>query len=251
MMEYVNHNLSSELLETNGINRTTLTTGNSSAETVINNTFDYWDQTFRNHNIFDLSTSYLENISMLQLTNSSTLDDLEGHCRDWKNAQHALFQLANMCLVISFLTPSSVRLHAYFLRLILSLGYVFLSLWAGLFICMLDIVTWSCVFITVNISHLTYLSYQIFPVRLPHETNDLYKKIFKPLDLSRKVFKQFVTVGSIFVLRTGTVYAKEGLSLQGEKLSILVKGRLVSFVDIFYNIFQDIYKFIHVSQTFE
>lgn len=146
-------------------------------------------------------------------------------CNDWQDAQHSLFQLANLCLIISFLTPSSFRHHAFFLRLIVSFGYLFFGLWAGLFVCMPDFIGWNLGFFTVNLIYLVYLGYKMCPTRLGHFTEELYEHTFKPLNVDRKRFKELTSIGDTYLLTKGTVYATEGKTKCGNKISILLKGR--------------------------
>lgn len=147
-------------------------------------------------------------------------------CSDWQEAQHALFQLANLCLIISFLTPSSFRHHAFCLRVIISFGYLFFGLWAGVFVCMPDVVAWNIVFFIVNFSHLVYLGYKMFPARLGKLTRELYDKVFKPLNVERNRFKAVAQLGDTYLLTKGNFYATEGRTKCGNKLSMLLKGRL-------------------------
>ena len=93
-------------------------------------------------------------------------DDL-GSCHDWQAAQHTLFQLANLCVAVSFLTTASFRFHVLFLRCILLLAFLLFLLWAGLFICMPDVLGWNLVFFLLNGAHIAWLVYRHLPSRLP------------------------------------------------------------------------------------
>ncbi|KAK3600504.1 hypothetical protein CHS0354_007884 [Potamilus streckersoni] len=149
-----------------------------------------------------------------------------GHCSDWKEAQHALFQLGNLCMIISFLTPSGFRYHTFFLRFMLNIGFVFSIIWAGFFICMMDILIWNFVFFILNSAHVIYLGYRMFPVRFSKTLEEVYAKMFKPLKVNRKQFRDLSQFANILLLAKGSVYAKEGNSKIGQKLSVLIKGRL-------------------------
>jgi len=149
----------------------------------------------------------------------------KGSCSDWQDLQHALFQLANLCLIVSFLTPSSFQHHAFFLRFILGFGYLFFTLWAGFFVCMPDVLGWNSVFFCVNLIHMLYLGYKMFPARFRSELDELYSKMFKPLKVSRQQFKDLSNLADLYVLTRGSVYAREEYTDCGEKVSLLVKGR--------------------------
>lgn len=162
----------------------------------------------------------------INITDNATEKYLEdGSCEDWQDAQHALFQLANLCLVVAFLTPSSFKYHAFFLRCILNFGFLFFSLWAGLFVCMPDILSWNLGFCLVNSIHICYQGYKMFPPRIGAELDGVYIKMFKPLNISRQMFKDLKTIGDLYILTKGNTYAKEGKTKCGEKISILLKGR--------------------------
>ncbi|CAG2199990.1 BVES [Mytilus edulis] len=177
---------------------------------------------------FQYTDSYSMNNYTSNCTNMSVGGTADGtfSCSDWQDAQHALFQLANFCLIISFLTPSSFKHHAFFLRLVISFGYLFFGLWAGVFVCMPDVLAWNLGFLLVNFVHVMYLGYQMCPTRLGHLTKELYEKMFKPLNVDRKRFKALTNIGDTYLLTKGTYYATEGRTKCGNKLSILLKGRL-------------------------
>ena len=58
------------------------------------------------------------------------------------------------------------------------------------------------------------------------ELADLYTKVFRPLRVSQKHFKELVESGSILNLNIGDVYAAQNITPANEYLSILLKGRL-------------------------
>ncbi|OWF52518.1 blood vessel epicardial substance-A-like [Mizuhopecten yessoensis] len=177
--------------------------------------------------VTNLSTSTTTFVPLpMNSTNATGSPDILGGCSDWQEVQHALFQLANLCLVLSFLTPTNFHHHAFFLRFILGFGYLFFSIWAGIFVCMPDVLSWNCLFFVVNTGHLSLLLYRMFPTRFRSELDELYSKVFKPLKVTRQQFKDISDQGELYVLTRGTYYAKEGCTEGGRKLSILVKGRL-------------------------
>ncbi|XP_061171298.1 blood vessel epicardial substance-like [Saccostrea echinata] len=153
-------------------------------------------------------------------------DDAQGACADWREAQHSLFQLANMCLILSFLTPNKFRYYPLCLRIFLGTGYLFFSLWSGLIVCMPDVLIWSAGFFFVNLLHLCYIGYSMLPSRINKDLDDLYKKLFEPLRVSKPEYDCLVKVGYVHGLERFDEYAKEGLTPCGLKTSILLKGRL-------------------------
>ena len=98
-------------------------------------------------------------------------------CDDWQDAQHTLFQLANVCVAVSFLTPASFRFHVAFLRGFLLLAFLLFLLWGGLFMCMADVLGWNLVFTVVNCAHIVWLLYTRLPASLPSALASLYTKV--------------------------------------------------------------------------
>ncbi|XP_053396631.1 blood vessel epicardial substance-like [Mercenaria mercenaria] len=168
------------------------------------------------------------------LTNGNNTELEPGFCGDWLDAQHALFQLANLCMLISFLTPTNFKYHCFFLRIMLNFGFLLSVIWGAVFVCMTDIVIWNAIFLCVNSVHLVYLGYKVVPERFPKALEDVYSHTFKPLKVTRKQFKEITDFGSMQVLGKGAVYAKQDQTKTGQKLSILLKGRLkVTYDDCF------------------
>ncbi|KAI8772704.1 blood vessel epicardial substance-A isoform X1 [Biomphalaria glabrata] len=147
-------------------------------------------------------------------------------CHDWMDAQHTLFQLANLCAAVSLLTPSSFRHHLLFLRCLLLISFLLFILWAGLFECMLDVLVWNCLFFAVDLVHIIILVYTNIPSRFNKSLLDLYDKKMKPLKVGRRDFAELCSHGNIIPLRKGIKYAMENVTPCGEKVSILLRGRL-------------------------
>ncbi|GAB1609005.1 blood vessel epicardial substance-like [Argonauta hians] len=166
----------------------------------------------------------LLNTSVVPETNA-TFDGSES-CYVWQDVQHILFQLGSLCMALSFLTPISFQYHILFLRCLLLFTFLFYILWAGVFVCVPDILAWNCAFFCINIGHIIYLAYTMYPVRIQKDFEDAYTKLFKPLGVSRIEFRSLTKVGRLVYLREGSVYATEGITPCGEKLSLLLRGRL-------------------------
>lgn len=174
------------------------------------------------------NTESLLNVSINMMTGNQTFspnERLPGACGDWRDAQHSLFQLANMCLILSFLIPNRFRHYSFCLRLFLGLGYLFFALWSGLFVCMPDVLGWSAVFFLVNLIYLCYIGYRILPSRGNKVLDELYQTLFEPLRVSRSEYDSLVKQGCIHKLERFGEYAREGVTRCGLKTSILVKGR--------------------------
>ncbi|GFO01649.1 blood vessel epicardial substance [Plakobranchus ocellatus] len=147
-------------------------------------------------------------------------------CRDWQEAQHALFQLANLCAAISLLTPGSFRHHLLFLRCLLLVAFFLFALWAGLFVCMVDVLIWNGIFLLVDLVHIVGLAYHNFPSKFSASVAEFYKRRLKPLKVCRRDYSDLCAAGEVLPLRLGSQYAMEGYTDSGHKLSVLLRGRL-------------------------
>ncbi|KAL8581761.1 hypothetical protein ACOMHN_043179 [Nucella lapillus] len=146
-------------------------------------------------------------------------------CSEWQDSQHTLFQLANLCTAIAFLTPVTFRFHLVFLRAMLLLSFLLLTLWSGLFVCLPDLLAWSLLFLMLNAAHLAGLCYTHFTSSLPAPQAGLYSKVFRPVKVSETEFRELCERGSLHNVSKGALYAIEGATPCAH-LSVLVKGRL-------------------------
>ncbi|KAK7493115.1 hypothetical protein BaRGS_00015636, partial [Batillaria attramentaria] len=149
-----------------------------------------------------------------------------GSCHDWQDAQHTLFQLANLCMAASFLTPVSFRFHVLFLRCLLLVAFLLFVLWAGLFICMADILGWNIVFFLLDAGHVAWLFYRHLPTRMPLTHTSLYTKVFKPIRVTQAEFLDLCEVGRVQNLCRGGLYAVENVTPCAQRVAILMRGRL-------------------------
>ncbi|KAK6170065.1 hypothetical protein SNE40_018547 [Patella caerulea] len=159
-------------------------------------------------------------------TNLALEKNFTESCEQWQDAQHTLLQLANLCLAISFFTPSNFRFHSICLRSFLLIGFLLFILWSSLLVCMPDVLGWHIVFSVFNLCHMIFIGYKMIPVKLHHQLEVMYKKLFRPMHMTRKEFAEICKLGSVITLAKGSLYAVQGITPCGEKISILVKGRL-------------------------
>ena len=146
-------------------------------------------------------------------------------CTEWQHAQHVLFQLANLCFAISFLAPSNFKHHPLFLRTVVTAGFLFLVLWAGIIVCLPDVFGWNLGFMLINIAYVAHILYTYYPVKFNPELEEVYNKMFKPFKVSRYMFKELISHGNVHDQRKGEAYATEEETVCGEKVSILISGR--------------------------
>ncbi|RZC39702.1 Popeye domain containing protein [Asbolus verrucosus] len=146
-------------------------------------------------------------------------------CKEWTPAQHPLFQTANFFFAAAFLVPGSFKQSVLIVRALLSVGYFFLTIWGGVEVCAPDILLWNSLLVVLNLTHTALLAWRFLPPTLTLELTDLYLKVFKPLRVSRKHFKELVKEARVMTLERGDIYAVEDVSPADERLSILLKGK--------------------------
>ncbi|XP_076445820.1 popeye domain-containing protein 1-like [Babylonia areolata] len=148
-----------------------------------------------------------------------------GRCGEWQDSQHTLFQLANLCAALAFLTPPTFRFHLLFLRAMLLLSFLLSLLWAGLFVCMADVLCWSLALLLLSGGHLAWVLYRHLASSLHHPQAGLYSKVFRPVKVTEAEFRDLCEQGALHHVSKGALYAIEGAT-PCAYLSILVKGRL-------------------------
>ncbi|XP_066984426.1 blood vessel epicardial substance-like isoform X1 [Macrobrachium rosenbergii] len=160
------------------------------------------------------------------------------YCTEWPGATLTLFQafsqlevdsiyeVANLFCLLAFVVPHNFRLSALVMRIILCVGILLFTLWAGLDICAPDIFAWNLSFLVVNAGHVLHLTYTIWPPRVPEDLADLYAKVFKPLKVNHQNFCHLVREATLLWLEPGETYAVEDVTPADERLSILISGKL-------------------------
>nr|CAD7458045.1 unnamed protein product [Timema tahoe] len=109
---------------------------------------------------------------------------------------------------------------------LLCIGFLLSTLWAGIHVCAPDAFAWNLVLVLVNTIHTILLTHRFLPSSLSLELTELYLKLFKPLRVSKKHFKELSKEGQLMHLEQGENYAVEDITSADEKLSILLKGKL-------------------------
>lgn len=69
------------------------------------------------------------------------------------------------------------------------------------------------------------LTFKFLPPALSLELTELYIRMFKPLKVSKKHFKELTKEACLLRLAPGETYAVEEVTPADEKLSVLLKGR--------------------------
>ena len=93
-------------------------------------------------------------------------------CLQWTALNHFYFQLANVFLLLSYMAGGGINGLIY-LRIMLALGSVFLSIWGWLVICAFDTFLWNAVFTVINAVHALYLLFTLRPVRFDKNVEEV------------------------------------------------------------------------------
>ncbi|XP_069686354.1 uncharacterized protein [Periplaneta americana] len=172
-------------------------------------------------------------VSNLSLVNDTVVvggggggSGLPEHCVEWEAAQHNLFQTANLFFAAAFIVPRSFKQSLLLLRASLCVGFFLSALWAGIHVCAPDAFAWSVGLVLLNAIHTVLLACRFLPPPLSLELTELYLKLFKPLRVSKKHFKELTREGQLLRLEPGETYAVEEVTPADERLSVLLKGKL-------------------------
>ncbi len=147
-------------------------------------------------------------------------------CESWLPPNHLLFQLANIFLLLSYLSTNSIY-GVLYLRSCLAIGSVFFGLWGWLVLCAADTLLWNTIFTVVNGLHIVSIVWKLHPfIRFPHDVEMVFRDLFQPLRVSRHSFKKiYLCTREIQTLKSKDVYAIEGRT-PVDKLSLLLSGRV-------------------------
>jgi hypothetical protein len=104
-------------------------------------------------------------------------------------------------------------------------GFFLSALWAGIHVCTPDAFAWSIGLVFLNAVHTAILTCRFLPPPLSVELTELYLKLFKPLRVSKKHFKEMTREGQLLHLEPGETYAVEEATPADERLSVLLRGK--------------------------
>jgi len=148
-------------------------------------------------------------------------------CDKWIDSQDVIYQISSLLFAVAFLIPDDFRCHVTLMRATLCLGCACAVGWGTTVLCHVDVIAWYSVFLSINVFHLTYAVCIAWPTPVRPELRDLHTKLFRPLKITRRQFRELCGCGQIIDLPRGTDYAVEGSTGAGERLSILLIGRCV------------------------
>ena len=155
----------------------------------------------------------------------NTTNTIPIYCDVWEEAQHNLFQTANMFMAAAFIVPKNFKQNILLVRALLFIGFLLCAIWGGFSLCGPDIFGWNVLLCLINLGHSISLTLKFLPPRLNVELTDLYLKQFKPLKVGKKHFKELTKEAELLKLQIGDTYAVEDVTPADEKLSILLRGK--------------------------
>lgn len=154
-------------------------------------------------------------------------------CREWRVAHHFVYQLGNLFLAAAFIIPDDYRHHTKLFRVTLCVGCACLAVWGAAVTCRVDVIAWYSVFVAVNSFQLVLLAFSscggggdaqlaVQPACLA----DVYARVFKPMSVTRRQFVELISTAWIDDFVAGTSIMLENASPIGDRLSLLLSGRL-------------------------
>ncbi|KAE8751453.1 hypothetical protein FOCC_FOCC001700, partial [Frankliniella occidentalis] len=163
-------------------------------------------------------------------TRNETLPSGPVFCEGWEAVQNNLFQVANLFYCIAFLVPRHFKQSVLLYRFLLVLGSLLTASWASFHLCAFDVFVWNVALMVVNAGHTAALVVRFLPPALSPDLTELYLKVFRPLKVSKKAFKELAREAAVLTLEAGDTYAVEEQTPADERLSILLKGKPVELV---------------------
>ncbi|KAL1454962.1 hypothetical protein WDU94_009089 [Cyamophila willieti] len=165
-----------------------------------------------------------KSVNIRKMENDTT--PISSLCPHWVSTQDQLFQYSHICFVIAFCAPRIYKPSILFFRLLLGMGFLISAFWASVHVCFYDAFVWNMILAVVNASHAGALITIFLPPALSIELTELYIRVFKPVKISKKQFKELTSEATICKLAQGESYAIEERTSADERLSILLRGKM-------------------------
>ncbi|XP_052811665.1 blood vessel epicardial substance-like [Mya arenaria] len=147
-------------------------------------------------------------------------------CHAWKVPHHPLFQVANGVLFLGLLCPNVkhglLALHGLFV-----FGFLLMSVWSWVILCAPDYFSWNFAFMMINVVQTFLLLYHLKPIRFEEDLERLYRAVFEPMNVSRRLFKK-LTDENFCILSTlyeGDAYAIQAIT-KTDRLGMLLTGTM-------------------------
>lgn len=148
--------------------------------------------------------------------------DLVCDGQGWIQAQHILFQVANLFILFAFFTPHTLMGHMLH-KAFISAGFFALAIWVWLIKCIPDAVAWNTF---LGLQALVSIHIDLWKMQafyFPPEAELAYRNLFKKSGASRYDFNRILNAGKWSTLTQGLIETREGPS---NRLRLVVSGRV-------------------------
>ncbi|XP_072901455.1 popeye domain-containing 2 isoform X1 [Hemitrygon akajei] len=162
--------------------------------------------------------------------NSSFLETILYDGSDCKvlnyGSEGAIFHLANVMFTLGYMSGSGFFGLVYIFSLI-GIGFFIQSLWGWIDACGVDIFIWSLLLFVLCLVQLAHVGYRLRKVTFDEDFINLYKAMFRPLEVPLNVYKEIVRCcdAEVMSLARDQNYAVEGKTAI-DRLSLLLSGRI-------------------------
>ena len=148
-------------------------------------------------------------------------------CPEPALVQHSVYQLGSFIIINGFLVPPNVGIpQALWFRSTLVLGGFCHVLWAAPILCWPDAFGWNMACWFVNIAHLAYLIYLVYPTAFDDEIEKIFETHFKQFNITKKEFRKILDCdGEIYELDATGKYAVENKTRTDKQIAMLLSGR--------------------------
>ncbi|XP_078416089.1 popeye domain-containing 2 isoform X1 [Cetorhinus maximus] len=148
-------------------------------------------------------------------------------CKLLKNgSEGAIYHLANVMFTLGYMSGSGFFGLVYIFSL-LGVGFFIQSIWGWVDACGVDIFMWSLLLFVLCLVQLAHIGYRLRKVTFEEDFTNLYKTMFRPLDVPLNVYKEIVRCcdAEVMNLARDQNYAVEGKTAI-DRLSLLLAGRV-------------------------
>ena len=152
--------------------------------------------------------------------------DFQLNC-DWLPANHLLFQIANICFVLTYFINPTSKFGLLKLRFVLMVAAFSFGFWGGFILCSLDTMIWNFGFAFGNGIHFIYLTIRIILKKFHGDETEyetIYTCLFKPIGVGRYQYKELLKLAERRVYNDTEPYANTSVTISN-LIATLVESR--------------------------
>lgn len=128
-----------------------------------------------------------EDLSFLKDSDAAEVEDENGSCKLFYGSFGPMFHAGNLFLGLAFAIPQWMKFQKVCLRGLMTFGMILLTAWSAIKICAGTWFIYNLVTLTINAIYFITLAIKHFPVIVPKNMEGVYTKMFKPLNMGKKV----------------------------------------------------------------